>query len=147
MGGRPGRAARGPDRAAAILIDTSAWVEYLRATGSEIHREKRELLRHPADAAVTDVVVAEVLSGGRDEAHARDLMRMLDRCRLHPTRPLFGIEHASAIFRTCRRGGFTPRSLTDCLIAAVAIDRGLELLHADRDFDRMAEHVGLAVWR
>ena len=92
-------------------------------------------------------VVAEVLSGGRDEDHARKLMRMLDRCRCHPTRPLFDFEHAAAILRTCRRGGFTPRSLADCLIAAVAIDRGLELLHADRDFDRMAEHVGLPVWR
>ena len=130
-----------------VLIDTSAWVEYLRATGSPTHLEVRRLLDEGAKTATTDVVVAEVLSGGRDEEQAGELMRMLDRCRFHPTRPLFDYEQAATIFRTCRRGGFTPRSLTDCLIAAVAIDRGLELLHRDRDFDRMAEHVGLPIWR
>jgi len=130
-----------------ILIDTSAWVEYLRATGSPTHLEVRRLFDGGETTATTDAVVAEVLSGGRDEEHAGMLMRMLDRCCFHPTRPLFDYEQAAVIFRTCRRGGFTPRSLTDCLIAAVAIDRGLDLMHRDRDFERMAEYVGLPIWR
>lgn len=125
------------------LIDTSAWVEYLRRTGSPVNAGVRELLADPAGAFVTDVVVAEVLMGARDEAHAGQLRRMLNRCTFVPTRPLFDFEEAASIYRTCRGGGHTPRSLADCLVAAVAIDRGLPLLHADSDFERMAEHVPL----
>ena len=127
------------------LIDTSAWVEYLRATGSPFDRGTEALLHE--DPITTDVVVAEVLMGARDERHARDLMRMLNRCRFVPTRPLFDFEQAAAVYRACRRGGFTPRSLADCLIAAVAIDRGLPLLAADEDFWRIAEHTPLALVR
>ena len=127
------------------LIDTSGWVEYLRRTGSPVNTMVRELLAGRGEAFVTDVVVAEVLMGARDEAHAGQLRRMLNRCTFVPTRPLFDFEQASAIYRTCRRGGHTPRSLADCLVAAVAIDRNLQLLHADRDFERMAEHVPLAL--
>ena len=127
------------------LIDTSGWVEYLRRTGSPVNAMVRELLAGPAEVFVTDVVVAEVLMGARDEAHAGRLRGMLNRCAFVPTRPLFDFEQASAIYRICRRGGHTPRSLADCLVAAVVIDRGLALLHADRDFERMAEHVPLVM--
>jgi hypothetical protein len=41
----------------------------------------------------------------------------------------------------CRRAGVTIRSATDCLIARIAIEHGLLLLHDDRDFDKMAEVV------
>ena len=127
------------------LIDTSAWVEYLRATGSPAHREVRGLL--PGGAFTTDVVVAELLMGARDEFHARKLTALLDRCHFVPTRPLFDFEQAAAVYRACRRGGFTPRSLADCLVAAVAIDRGLPLLHHDEDFPRIAEYTPLALVR
>ena len=127
------------------LIDTSAWVEYLRATGSPVDRATETLLHE--DAFTTDVVVAELLMGARDELHARKLQALLNRCHFVPTRPLFDFEQAAAIYRTCRRGGFTPRSLADCLVAAVAIDRGLPLLAGDEDFSRIAEHTPLALFR
>ena len=43
----------------------------------------------------------------------------------------------------CRSAGVTPRSLADCLVAAVAINNDLEVLSADRDFAAIAEHVPL----
>ncbi|MBM3694674.1 MAG: PIN domain nuclease [Actinobacteria bacterium] len=125
------------------LIDTSAWVEYLRATGSPVDGMTEALLYE--DAFTTDVVVAEVLLGARDDRHAEDLRRMLNRCHFVPTRPLFDFERAAEIYRTCRRGGFTPRSLIDCLVAAVAIDRRLPLLHHDQDFVGIAAHTPLAL--
>ena len=125
------------------LIDTSAWVEYLRSTGSEVHLRVKALLYE--DSFTTDVVVAEVVMGARDDRHAGELRGMLNRCHFVPTRPLFDFEHAAEIYRACRRGGFTPRSLTDCLVAAVAIDRQLPLLHHDQDFVGIAAHTPLAL--
>jgi predicted nucleic acid-binding protein len=45
---------------------------------------------------------------------------------------------AAAIYRTARRAGKTIRSITDCLIAALAIRHGATLAHRDADFDVIA---------
>jgi predicted nucleic acid-binding protein len=47
--------------------------------------------------------------------------------------------------RTCRRQGKTVRKLIDCLIAAVAIEAGCEVLHADADFNVLARRTALRV--
>ncbi len=52
-------------------------------------------------------------------------------------------EEAAAIYRHCRSQGATVRRLNDCLIAAVAIRAGVPLLHADQDFDQIAQHCRL----
>jgi predicted nucleic acid-binding protein len=123
-----------------ILVDTSAWVEYLRATGSAVHRRLRDLIQADASLATTDVVVMELLAGGRDEAHAAQLRRLVGRCQFVPTQGLADYEAAAALYRRCRRAGTTVRALTDCLIAVVAIRERAELLHADKDFDLLAQH-------
>ena len=125
-----------------VLADTSAWVEFLRGTGSPVNLRMRRLIRSN-DVATTDVVLAEVLMGARDARHAARLESLLARGRHLGVRPLFDYEGAAGIYRACRQGGFAPRSLADCLIAAVAVHYGAPLLHADRDFERMAQFVPL----
>jgi predicted nucleic acid-binding protein len=68
---------------------------------------------------------------------------LLNRCRLFPVRPLFDYEAAARIYQRCRQSGITPRSLSDCLVATVAIGNDAQLLHAGADFDRMAPVIGL----
>lgn len=126
-----------------ILIDTSAWVEYLRATGSLVHTEVRRLIEREADLATTDPVVMELLAGARDEDHAKDLRRLLTRFRHLPVEGLTDYEAAASVYRSCRVHGSTPRSLVDCLIAAVAIREDARILHQDRDYDTIAAHTPL----
>ncbi len=125
------------------LVDTSAWVEYLRAAGSTAHHQVRQLLESDEPIHTTDVVVMEVLAGGRDEAHTAQLRRLLARCEFVATAGLGDFEQAAALYRRCRRVGETVRALTDCLIAAVALRAGIAVLQADRDFDALARHTGL----
>lgn len=125
-----------------ILVDSSAWIEYLRDTGSPTCLRVEELLRADAPIATCDTVLMEILAGPTSERSAADLMRLLDRCRFYPARPLFDSTGAALIYRICRRAGFTPRALNDCLIAAIAIAQGISVLHHDRDFDRIAEATG-----
>ena len=80
-----------------------------------------------------------------DEYHANELMRLLDRCHFYPTRPVFDSTGAAAIYRACRRSGFTPRRLNDYCIAAVALETRLIILHEDRDFDRISDVTGLLI--
>lgn len=126
-----------------ILVDTSAWVEFLRATGSDVHHAVRDLL-HVGDApATTDPVLMELLSGARTEERADELRRFLLGLS-HVTVSAPGdYEVAAELYRRCRLAGSTPRALTDCLIAAVALRVDAQVLHRDRDFDVLREHCGL----
>jgi len=129
-----------------ILVDTSAWIEFLRATGSAVHTRLRELLQGDDPLATTEVVVMEVLAGARDDAHHDRLRRVvLGRCQVLAGHGLADYEEAAAIYRLCRSRGTTVRRLTDCLIAAVAIGADVPLLHADQDFDQIARHCRLQV--
>jgi predicted nucleic acid-binding protein len=127
-----------------ILVDTSAWVEFLRATGSEAHLRLRDLLQRGEALATTEIVVMEVLAGAADQAQLERLRRVvLGRCELVVGHGLADHEEAAAIYRRCRARGATVRRLADCLIAAVAIRAGIPVLHADQDFERIALHCGL----
>ena len=118
-----------------ILIDTSAWVEFVRDTGSAACNLVNEHLN--GRIATCDAVRMELLAGARSERHLDDLRRMLERAEVLPTGPT-DYDRGASIYRACRQRGKTPRSLVDCLIAAVAIRVGTPVLHADRDFTMIA---------
>jgi predicted nucleic acid-binding protein len=125
-----------------ILVDTSAWVEFLRDTGSPVCQRVDELL--DADVAVCDAIVMEVLAGAREEHHLAQLRGLLARATLVPI-TAEDYDHAASLYRTCRRNGETVRRLIDCLIAAVAIRSDAAVLHADTDFTVLARHTPLTV--
>ena len=125
-----------------ILVDTSAWVEFLRGTESPVCDRVEDLL--VSEIAICDATRMEVLAGARDEQHLQSLRRLLARAVTLPTRPS-DYEDAALLYRSCRRGGETVRKLIDCLIAAVALRNGIQILHDDRDFDTIARHSPLEV--
>jgi hypothetical protein len=125
-----------------ILIDTSAWVEFLRDTGSPVCGRVDRLLED--DFATCGPVRMEVLSGARDESHLRDLHGLLARGSTIDTVPE-DFDAAATWYRRCRQGGETVRRMVDCLIGAHAIRVGVPVLHADRDFAALARHTPLVV--
>ncbi len=125
-----------------ILIDTSAWVEFLRDTGSPICQRVDDLLA--VEIATCDVVRMEILAGARNEQHLQQLRRLLARASTLPTETV-DYDAAAALYRTCRQGGHTVRKLIDCLIAAVAIRSDVPILHMDADFDILAQHTTLKI--
>jgi predicted nucleic acid-binding protein len=130
-----------------IVADSSAWVEYLRHTGSPTHLALRGLLDEDADLAVTEVVVMEVLAGARSAEHAEALRQELLRFPVLALRGLEDYEEAAALARACRAGGETLSAQVDCLVAVPAIQAGAAVLHADRDFEVIARHTGLRLYR
>lgn len=127
-----------------ILADTSAWIEFLRATGTDVDLRLDRLVSGQVDDVVTtEVVVMELLAGERDEHDVDRIRRLLYRYELVPLEGVSDFEEAARIYRTCRRAGETVRTRFDCLIAAVAIRVDAEVLHHDRDFDAIARHTPL----
>jgi len=121
-----------------ILADSSAWVEYDRATGSPPDRRIRELIERNGPLAITEPVAMELLAGARDERREGSLRRLLARFELLRFDAVTDFDGAALIYRRCRAAGVTPRGLIDCLIVAVAWRTGATLLAHDVDLDRVA---------
>jgi predicted nucleic acid-binding protein len=119
-----------------ILIDTSAWIEFLRNPLSPYYVEVTKLLG--IRSAICDPIRMEILAGARDEHHLHSLKRLLSRPKRIETISI-DYENAAEIYRAGRKIGLTVRSHIDCLIAAVAIRIDAPVLHADHDFDMISK--------
>jgi predicted nucleic acid-binding protein len=128
-----------------ILVDTSAWVEYDRATGSAVDRRLTELIADDGRIAVTEPVVMEIVAGARTDEREADLRRLLRRFELLTFDAVIDFDAAATIYGTCRRAGVTPRGMVDCMIAAVALRHGATLLSFDVDVRRLAQVIGLGL--
>jgi hypothetical protein len=128
-----------------ILVDTSAWVEYDRATGSPVDERLAELIAGNEGVAVTEPVIMEVVAGARSDERERDLRRLLLRFALLRFDPAVDFDAAARIYRACRREGVTPRGLVDCMIASVAHRHGASLLALDADLNRIADVISIEI--
>ena len=126
-----------------IVVDTSAWVEYLRGTGSRADVALTGAVRDGTPIGVPDIVRLELLAGAGSDDQVRDLRRLLARFTALPAAAPGDHEVAAALYRTARRSGETVRSLLDCLVAAAAIRTDAPVLARDRDFEVIAAVSGL----
>jgi predicted nucleic acid-binding protein len=119
-----------------ILIDTSAWIEYFRATGSPAAVEVRRLLsEEPDQVAMCEPVAMEILSGVNDDVTYAKLERLVNGLPSLSIDSSTDFRSAAQIYRAARRAGRTIRSINDCLIAAVAIHHQARIVHQDNDFE------------
>lgn len=123
-----------------ILIDTSAWTEFLRDPGSATRNRVEALLA--SHIAPCDVIRTEVLAGAPDDRHLQALRRLLARTTVIPTRPT-DYDEAAALYRLCRREGGTVHKMIDCLTSAIALRAGVSVLPCDVAFRVLACHTGL----
>jgi hypothetical protein len=128
-----------------ILADTSAWLEFDRATGSSVDRRLTDLVAHGDELAVTEPVIAEVAAGARTDDREAALRRLFARCHLIPFDSVADFDGAVSIYQSCRRAGVTPRGLLDCMIAAVALRSGASVLAHDAEIARIADVMPVAL--
>lgn len=129
-----------------ILVDTSAWVEFDRATGSPVDAALTRLIAAGGtELAVSEPILMEVLAGAKSEKRHGDLRRLVTSFGWLPCDPVADFEGAARVDRTCRSGGVTPRGLIDCMIFSIAIRTSCRLLTADRDFEQISRVLPLRI--
>lgn len=122
-----------------ILVDTSVWIEYFRATGSSAAIEVRRLLAEQVDQIATcEPIAMEILSGAVDDAAHAKLERLVNGLPSLAVEVALDFRTAAQIYRAARRAGQTIRSINYCRIAAVALRHDAHLVHRDAGFDVIA---------
>jgi len=134
-------------KAAMILLDTSALIEFLNRTGSQWDTTVETLLTSDADVAIADITLTEVLQGIRNERDYREVRASLMTFPILSLKDHDSYIKAADLYRKCRTKGLTIRSTVDLLIARIAIENNAELLHKDRDFEAIASVSPLKLFR
>jgi predicted nucleic acid-binding protein len=118
-----------------FLIDSSAWIEYLRPNGSlKVKQRVREAIEK--DQAVTcGIVVVEILRGAKDDRLFNTLKETFMSLPQIPMNDEV-IEKAAQWGYTLDRKGKTV-STTDLFIAAAASEKAV-VLHVDSDYEIIA---------
>ena len=123
-----------------ILIDTSAWIQFLRPRGSPAVKARVAAYLSADDGAFTCPIRFELLSGAKDSEIA-DVEAVLALCRHFP----FDAEcwtTAAKIERDLHRRGISvPRD--DVFVATVALRTKMAVICQDSHFDLMRDKGGL----
>ncbi len=119
-----------------VLLDTTAWIDFLRAGSRTLGDTAQKLIA--ADRAVLcGVVVAELLRGFKGAREQRQLHNLLDTIpRLDTIEQDW--EDAGNMLRRLREKGITV-PLTDAVVAVVAQRNGIAVLTSDDHF----RHLGV----
>ncbi len=123
-----------------ILVDTSALLPFLAGQSTRASEAVGDVLSEGLEIALTPIVVQEILQGAREEQEWRKLSSyLLTQVILSPRDPIATHVAAARIYYDCRRRGLTVRSTLDCVVAQIAIEHGVPLLHDDRDYEAIAQ--------
>jgi predicted nucleic acid-binding protein len=125
-----------------ILVDSSVWIAHLRGSWT-VATAKLEAAASREPILVGDLILLEVLQGARDEAHAAQIERGLRRFEVVPLLDSDLAPRAARNDRKLRDMGITIRKTADIIIGTFCIERRCSLLHDDRDFAAMEQHLGL----
>jgi len=128
-----------------IVVDSSVWIANLRGLDTPTVRKLRAAVDDGGDILIGDLILLEVLQGARDEAHADRIERNMRR---YPVASMLDgnlAVQAARNYRSLRARGIRVRKTVDMIIGTFCIAGGHVLLHDDRDFGPMADHLGLLV--
>jgi predicted nucleic acid-binding protein len=138
-----------------VFVDSSVWVDHLRGARTRETavfdavlafldpKRKQDDRQAGVSLLVGDLVLCEVLRGipdHREHAAVRAIMLSFELVAVG------GVDlalRAADHYRALRRLGITVRKTIDLLIGTYCIAQDCDLLHSDRDFDPMTEHLGL----
>ncbi len=125
-----------------VLVDSSVWVNYFNGQVTwQTEVLDQMLLQMPV--LTGDLILIEVLQGFRND---KDYKKAKKAMSILPCKQLGGYELAiksAENYRKLRKRGITVRKTIDIIIGTFCINENISLLHDDKDFQPMAEHLSL----
>lgn len=123
-----------------LLVDTSVWIDYIRGKKNQPTTNLNRYLDQGIPVVITSFVLQEVLQGAESRERFNQFKTYLSSLPIaEPLHRIDSFAAAAMIYYNCRRKGITLRSTIDCLLAQIAIEQQLILLHNDHDFNAIAK--------
>lgn len=119
----------------------------MNKTGSPFDKEIESLISNNEDTAIADIVLTEVLQGIKDDKDYIEVKQSLLSFSVYSLKNMDSFIVAADLYRKCRKTGHTIRNTVDLLIAQIALENDLILLHNDRDFDTLADICNLKIYK
>jgi predicted nucleic acid-binding protein len=129
-----------------ILIDASAFIEFLNRTGNREDTLIEQLIINNEDIAIADITLTEILQGIKTDREYREVKASLLTFPILPLKSPDSYMAAVDLYRKCRKRGLTIRSTVDLLIAQIALENGATLLHNDRDFEAIVQVCDIRIY-
>ena len=122
------------------LIDTSVWIDYFREVKKPHVYAFHSILDQKIPYGISSVIFQEILQGAATVLSFSKLVEYLSTLRIYePEDSILSYQNAAKLYFDCRKQGITIRSTIDCLIAEIAIENNLILLHNDKDFEALSQ--------
>jgi predicted nucleic acid-binding protein len=125
-----------------VVIDTSAWIEFLNDTGHEIVNVLEYALDNEL-VCLGNLVYCEVLQGIKNKRELNRVKSLFSTLHRDPVGGFDICERAAENYKYLRSTGVTVRKTTDIIIGTFCLENGHEIIHNDRDFKHMEAHLGL----
>jgi len=129
-----------------VLVDSTVWIDFFTARSSGHVVVLENLIINREDICICGIVLTEVLQGIRKDSEFKKTRDLFTKLLFLPM-PYPVFLKAAEIYRGLRRKGITIRKSVDCMIASVAIENDIPLLHNDKDFAAIEEHCGLKCYK
>lgn len=127
-----------------ILVDTTVWIDFFANRDTSQVSTLINQLENNNNLCLCGVILNEILQGIKNSNEYRRVEHMMNSLLfIDMTKETFIL--SAEIYRKLRTQGITIRKTLDCMIAAVAIENKIPLLHNDRDFDPIQKYLGLKV--
>jgi hypothetical protein len=129
-----------------ILVDSTVWIDHLNDDATpQVVWLRETIIGRRALLIVGDLVLCEVLQGLSSELEASRVEQALRHFQLETlVGPDIAVQSATN-YRKLRQRGITVRKTIDMFIGTFCIQHRHALLHSDRDFNHMEQHLGLIV--
>ena len=127
-----------------IIADTSAWIDFFRGVEAP-HVASLENALLGNELFIGDLIIAELLQGARSEKSIKAINDVISKLTHVDMVGFDNARKSAANYRDLRSMGITVRKTIDMLIATYCIENNGLLIHNDRDFDPIEQHLGLKV--
>ncbi|HET7116655.1 MAG TPA: PIN domain-containing protein [Hanamia sp.] len=128
------------------IIDSSVWVDYFNGIINFKTDSTTELIKRN-EVFILPVILQEVLQGIKEDKLFNSIRETLVPLEFIIYHQIDMSVAAASLYRNIRAKGITIRKPNDCLIASICIDNHIPLLHNDKDFDNIAKHTSLKIYK
>ena len=125
-----------------VLVDTTVWIDFFSGISCPHVKTLENLITNREDICICGIILTEVLQGIRKDSEFRQTRDLFADLIFLPMQ-YSSFLRSSEIYRELRKKGITIRKSMDCMIASIAIENEIPLLHNDKDFLPIEKSFGL----